>query len=95
VGPTCSVVVESITGETLDRIDEALELLADRIERTRKGRRWNVWINDRPFAVRVSGANSAIELAAGCNTAEDWELTRRFALSLGSEMNGTATEPEK
>ena len=67
VGPTCEVIVETADNSLLDVIDGILAGAAERIERTRKGRVWEVWVGGRPVHVSVGGTPLAVVLAAGGN----------------------------
>lgn len=54
MGPTCAVYARcKLTGDHLLQVDTLLSKLAGKIERTRKGRVWDVWIDDCPIHVCV------------------------------------------
>jgi hypothetical protein len=93
MGPTCRVIAETIAVDILLIIDSTLESLAEDVERTRKGRIWDVWIEGRPFHVDASAGE--IALSAGCNDGFDWDILRRLAQGIASAVDGVATEPEK
>lgn len=95
-GPACEVELPSVPdGSTLDAIDEFLVGVCEHIERTRKGRVWEVWIDGRPVQVAVVDPRGAIELSAGCNAPEDYAILRRLARGLAEILGGRATEPLK
>ena len=95
MGPTCEVLIESDDGQTLDTIDELLTTVADKIDRTRKGRVWEVWIRGRPVYVQVVKSPPAVELSAGCNLPEDHNVLRELSLQIADVLKGIASEPEK
>jgi hypothetical protein len=79
----------------LDAIDSVLASAADRIERTRKGRVWDVWVRERPVHVRVEGSPPMVMLSAGCNDPEDYAILRRLAADLARAVGGVASRPVK
>jgi hypothetical protein len=95
VGPACEVLLESDDGATLDALDTVLASLANRIDRTRKGRVWDVWVRERPIHVQVVGSPPAVELSAGCNSPEDYAILREIAGRIVEVIGGMASEPEK
>jgi hypothetical protein len=94
-GPTCEVWLESDDQHVLDVIDAILEAAAGTIKRTRKGRVWDVWIDDRPVHVWVEASPPMVVLAAGCNAPEDYAILRHLAETLAKALGGEATEPIK
>ena len=94
-GPTCEVLLEADDAQTLDTIDGVLSAAAERIERTRKGRVWDVWVGGRPVHVSVGKSPPLVALAAGCNEPEDYSVLRRLAGELAFALGGVASEPEK
>ena len=67
MGPTAAVFLKSeASGDVLDELDDELRSIATRIEPTRKGRAWTVWIKadcvpgDRPFDVHVWDTNDRL-----------------------------------
>jgi hypothetical protein len=96
MGPACKVKLGAIPdAAVLDRIDAVLARRAEVLERTRKGRVWNVWVGGRPVCVSTDASLSEIELSAGCNSPEDYALLRRLAIDLATELRGRMTEPQK
>ena len=96
MGPTCEVLVDSDVESLLEVIDTVLENVAEKIDRTRKGRAWNVWISHRPVVVRVIESSSTIiELSAGCNESADYRLLRDLAARIVDAVGGSATDPIK
>jgi IS4 transposase len=95
MGPTCEILLEVDDQPTLDAIDKILVSAADRIDRTRKGRVWDVWIRSRPVHVDVSRPPPVVTLSAGCNTSEDFAVLRELAASIVEVVGGIASEPEK
>lgn len=95
MGPTCEVRLEAVDGPTLDAIDAVLAANADRIERTRKGREWDVWVGDHSVHVSVSSQSPIISLAAGCNDPDDRNVLRRLAMTLAETLGGVASSPVK
>jgi hypothetical protein len=94
-GPACEVLINADTPDVLNAIDQLLGSVADVVERTRKGRVWDIWIRTRPIHVCVNESLSVIELSAGGNTAEDYELLRMLGEKLAGIVGGLASEPEK
>lgn len=95
MGPTCEVLLDSDEPSILDAIDAFLETTSARIERTRKGRVWNLWIEGRPISLAVTASPPAIELSAGRKGEEDYALLRRLATGLAAACGGIASEPIK
>ena len=94
MGPACDVELATAPDEAaLDAIDAFLDGIAERIERTRKGRVWDVWIGGRPVHVAVTNSPDAVTLSAGCNSLEDYELLQRIARGLADILGGRASEP--
>ena len=62
---------------------------------SRKGRVWEVWIDNRPIHVAIVASPARIELAAGCNAAEDYTVIHNLAKGLAAILNGKVSEPEK
>jgi hypothetical protein len=79
----------------LEAIDMYLASLADRIERTRKGRVWDIWVDGCPVRVAVVTSTPAVELSAGCNRAEDYAVLRKLTTGLAATCGGSASEPTK
>jgi hypothetical protein len=94
-GPTCEVLIESDTPFALDEIESVLAALAERVERSRKGRVWDVSVNGRPVHVMVSGSPASIELSAGCNEPPDYAALERLAGALAERLGGVASPPSK
>ena len=94
-GPTCEVVLDAADGLALDAVDAILAAAAERIDRTRKGRVWDVWVGGRPVHVSVGGSPPAVALAAGCNSPEDYAVLRRLAGEMAAVLRGVASEPVK
>jgi hypothetical protein len=93
MGPTCEVVLAvAPTLDTLIAVDAYLSSVAESIERTRKGRTWNVWVGGRPIHVAASDSPSVIALAAGCNAPQDYALLRQFGSGLAQVLGGTMSE---
>ncbi|MDZ7616308.1 MAG: hypothetical protein U1E05_04845 [Patescibacteria group bacterium] len=78
---------------TLDSIESLLASLADRIDRTRKGRVWDVWIRGRPVHVAIS--QSIVALSAGCNSREDAAILQEVAEGIVQAVGGIYPEPDK
>lgn len=95
MGPTCEVLMELDDDATLDSIDAILAAICPRIERTRKGRVWDVWIEDRPFHLSVHNNPPTVVLAAGCNDTEDYVLLRSLSGRIAAVLGGLASEPSK
>jgi hypothetical protein len=94
-GPTCEVLIDSDAVPALDDIDSVLSALAEHVERTRKGRVWDVWVGGRPVHVMVAGSPPVIELSAGCNNPEDYAVLERLAGALVERLGGLASPPLK
>ena len=95
MGPTCEVLLPADDDTTLDAIDALLVATAEQINRTRKGRVWDVWIGGRPIHVHVTGSPPTAELSAGCNAPEDYTVLRQLSMSIAHSVGGLASEPEK
>ncbi|MEI8381069.1 MAG: hypothetical protein WCJ09_13130 [Planctomycetota bacterium] len=95
MGPNCEVQLDSDDGAALDGIDAVLARAAEQIERTRKGRVWDLWIGGRPVHVSVDGSPPTVFLSAGCNDPEDYAMLRSLAEALARNLGGTASEPVK
>lgn len=91
MGPTCEVLIQTDDGAVLDALDQA----AETINRTRKRRVWDVWIRDRPVHVQVTRSPPTVELSAGCNQPEDYDILRELSLQIAAKFGGIASEPEK
>jgi hypothetical protein len=94
-GPTCEVLLEADDGPTLDAIDGVLAAAAEQVDRTRKGRVWDVRVGGRPVHVSVSGAPPSVTLSAACNEPEDYRVLKRLASELAGALGSIASEPEK
>lgn len=94
-GPTCEVLLEIDDGTTIDALDSVLAALSHRIERTRKGRVWDVWVGGRPVHVNIPDGTAVVELSAGCNSLEDYAVLRRITGEIIAAIGGLASQPEK
>ena len=95
MGPTCEVVLESDDGSALAMIDALLASAANEIERTRKGRVWQLWIDGRTIEAAVIGQPPTLSLSAGCNSPQDWQILRDLSQRVADSLGGLASEPEK
>ena len=96
MGPTCGIVLNSVpTNEQLNAVDDFLARVAGEIERSRKGRVWDVWIDNRPVHVAVVASPARIELSAGCKAAEDYTILQNLAKGLAAILNGEVSELEE
>lgn len=93
VGPTCEVLLKSDDESTLRSIDEILAKLADRIDRTRKGRVWSIWIRGHPVHVQID--QSVVALSAGCNCFEDAIILRELAECIVQGVGGISSTSEE
>ncbi len=97
-GPTSEVVFEPSPGvDHLKVIDALLAKVSERIERTRKGRVWDVWIRGRCIDVwveREDGLETVI-LSIGCKAPEDYAALRELSQQLAQALDGLASEPVK
>jgi len=89
------VLLKTDDGASLTAIDATLAVVAEHIERTRKGLVWNVWVGGRPVHVSVVGPPPTVALAAGCNGPEDYDVLRNLSKELAGALDGVATEPIK
>jgi|GEM_PF-3326203 len=94
-GPTCEVLIPCDDSSVLLTIDTVLIEVAQCIERTRKGRVWDVWVSGRPVHVWVEPTPPRIGLAAGDNAPEDYAVLRRLAAEMALALDGLASEPMK
>ena len=95
MGPTCEVLLISNDRPTLDAIDAVLASVADQIDRTRKGRVWDIWIHGRPVHVHVDDSQPVVTLSAGCNNHEDAVILHELAAGIVHAVGGIFSEPEK
>jgi hypothetical protein len=95
VGPVCEVLIESDDNLHLELIDQILDSVADSINRTRKGRVWDVWVRGRPIYVSVAGSPPVVTLVAGCNDSEDVAILRELSMKIAEATGGVASSPEK
>jgi len=95
MGPACEVTFSLGDADPLDVIDRVLVSVAGRIERTRKGRAWAIWIDGRPFHAAASEESGTLSLSAGCNGAEDYETLRSLASRFAEALGGVSTDPVK
>ena len=95
MGPTCQVLMTANDDAILDAVDAVLAGVAERVDRTRKGKVWDLWVGGRPVHVSISGSPAAVTLAAGCNCPEDYAVLRQLAGALASTLGGVATQPIK
>lgn len=82
----------TLDGDDLDRLDAILARRANRLERTRKGRVWDVWVKGRPIHVSAHRAESELHLIAGCSSCEDYEVLGELADSIATALGGIAGE---
>lgn len=95
MGPTCNVRFTADVESILPVVDSVLESSADQVERTRKGRGWDIWLDGRPIHVNIDGTSSHIALSAGCNDAEDVKLLQQLSVALAMAVGGVTSEPTK
>ena len=95
MGPCCEVLIQDDSGPVLDAIDRLLAKAAEKIDRTRKGRVWDVWIRGRPVYVQVNASPPSVELSAGCNQPDDYDVVRGLSQQIAKELGGIASEPVK
>lgn len=95
MGPGCEVLLEGVDDALLDGLDALLASFAERVERTRKGRVWDIMIGDRPFHVCVDESPPAVVLSAACNDSDDWALLSDLAQTIAERFGGIASPPEK
>jgi hypothetical protein len=95
-GPACEVLFDRpATNDALRAVDSFLASHASEIQRTRKGKVWQLWLDGRPIHVAVLDSLPGIELSAGSNSTEDYEILRRLATGLAELLGGVASEPTK
>jgi hypothetical protein len=100
MGPTCSVILSAIpTDATYSAVDAYLSRIAREMMRDKKVRLWEGWIDGRPVIVAIKDENEeshpVVELSAGCNSPEDYEIMRRVSAELADLLGGLATDPIK
>jgi hypothetical protein len=60
-GPTCAIYSRrKLEPAILDSIDAALAAISSPLERTRKGRVWECWIDGRPVSVSIENSENAL-----------------------------------
>lgn len=98
MGPACEVVFEPTPAvDHLQVIDALLASVSDRIERTRKGRVWDLWIRGHRFhvGVKLEDGFEYMDLWAGYNSPVDYEVLRELSQQLAQALDGLASEPTK
>ena len=95
MGPTCEVLLHSDKLYVLDAIDACLVSLCLEVNRTRKGRVWDVLVDGCPVHIAIAAGPPAIELSAGCNRTEDLAALRKLASALAIATTGEASDPMK
>ena len=95
MGPTVEISLEKCDDSLLDAVDTALASIVDTIERTRKGRVWNIWVRSRPVHVSISESSLAIQLTAGCNEDVDYVVLQEVTHAIVQSVGGEASEPVK
>ena len=95
MGPACEILLESGDDTILDAVDSVLSACTEQVVRTRKGRVWEVWISGRPIGVSVDFDPPAIQLSAGCNSAEDYAVVGLLCRALTDRLGGIASRPSK
>ena len=95
MGPTCEVLLNTVEDLTLDKIDSVLDRTSEQIERTRKGRSWNIWVRGQPIHVEITDVPPTVHLSAGCNSTEDYRILGELSQLLADETGGLASKPEK
>lgn len=94
-GPACEVLLEVDDDSSLFEIDAILAASSTQIERTRKGRVWDVWIANRPIHVSVERSPPTVTLVAGFNGQEDYGILRKLAGEIATTLGGVVSEPVK
>jgi hypothetical protein len=94
MGPSCEVLLVDDSPRILDAIDAILALSAERIDRTRKGRVWDVWIRGQPVHIHVE-KQLLMTLSAGCNHPEAFIILREIASRIVDAVGGIYSEPDK
>ena len=89
------MLIDADDSPTLDALDAVLASASDRVERTRKGRVWDIWVRGRPIHVQAGGRPPKVMLSAGCNEPEVYAILREVADKFISRVGGIASEPEK
>jgi hypothetical protein len=87
MGPVRELPHAALDDEALDLIHATLVQIAEKVEATRQGRVWDVWIDERPFHVEADAQSMEIRIAAGCNQPEDHQLLRRVADALKMKLD--------
>ena len=95
MGPTCEVHLAVVDDHTLIAIYRLLTTVADRIDRTRKDRVWDIWIHGRPVHVHAIEPRRVATLSAGCITPDDYDVLRELSAAIVDTVGGVASEPEK
>lgn len=95
VVPTEEVLLEADSDAALDSIHNILAGTSDRVERTRKGRVWNIWKDGRPVHVAVRSNPPTVELSAGLNGDKDYAFLRQVSTAFVAALGGIASVPMK
>jgi len=94
-GPSCEVQIPVDDSVDLQRIDDALASFVDQLDRTRKGRVWNVRVHEHPYSISFDAETNLIELSAAVNDGVDYAVLRQLAALLADVVGGQASEPMK
>ncbi|WP_395738199.1 hypothetical protein [Prosthecobacter sp.] len=95
MGPTAEVITaEPITDQQLLDIDDMITKLAAKFIRTRKGRVWSLWIDERPIHLSVTEPGVLV-MAAGLHSPQDYDILRQLGQRLADLVGGLASEPIK
>lgn len=95
MGPTCDVLLEDDDDATLALIGVVLSNVSERVDRTRRGRVWGVWVRGAPIHVEISTSPPAVGLSGGRNTNDEYVVLREIAHEIAQAVGGEASEPLK
>ena len=100
MGPTIEICSRrKVDDQLLLSVDVLLHAECDSVRTTRKGKVFDVYVEDRPFHAWILGAedspeslptgmSSAICISAGCNQSIDGEILQRLAERVALEFDG-------
>ena len=93
MGPACEVLLPfAATDALLTRIDDLLADFGQQLERTRKGRVWDLRVDGRPIHVSINA--DVVTLSCGLKSAEDRAVLKRVSTAVAAACDGIVSDPE-
>ena len=94
MGPAREILLTTLDDRALDLIHASLIQISGKVKSTRKGRAWDVWINDHPFHIEADMNSMTITLSAGCNQSADHPWVEKITSVLKQTLNDYVVAPE-